>query len=464
MKRVLLLVSLIIIMFPSLAQAWWDTNWDYRKELTVSSSLVEVTGNYVVVLQIQNDSDLYSHLTSTSGYDIAIIAGDDSTELAYERSYFYRDTGNSQIDTTLWIEVDNLSSSSDTTLYLYYGNSNQTTDRQDTTATWDGEYQLVMHMEESGVAEDSTNNISFSETGTISLDPTGQIDGCQSFPTDVATFDIAPASTIYVGGSGADQGGTLMIWFECPSGAFSSTDSLLGYQGADEDSYIATWSNDDEFRLQTSGNQNTYNFSTESIGADWAFAAITRTASDTWYCFLNDEKSSGSLSMNTFLGIRNIGNGLNSTNYDWEGDIDEIIILNEFKSDEWVYTCYNNQNDPTPSGSFWDMAVEENNTPTIENTPALCSDGIDNDGENGKDCADPNCEGVEHGSDGYVCEDEASFNDNCCDTFDNDGDGDIDCCDSFCDDAFCSSSTISDINYSELWNIGTERPTGLGDT
>ncbi len=78
--------------------------------------------------------------------------------------------------------------------------------------------------------------------------------------------------------------------------------------------------------------------------------------------------------------------------------------------------------------------IEEKDS-VIENTIALCSDGIDNDGNGVKDCDDPNCHTT--GSAGYgpgntVC---ASTEDNdyvCNDGIDNDGNGYIDCNDNSC--------------------------------
>jgi hypothetical protein len=69
---------------------------------------------------------------------------------------------------------------------------------------------------------------------------------------------------------------------------------------------------------------------------------------------------------------------------------------------------------------------------TAENTPALCADGADNDGDGLRDCDDPDCESVP------VCAPAVEL---CDDGADNDGDGLRDCDDPDCgDDPACTTA------------------------
>jgi len=68
-----------------------------------------------------------------------------------------------------------------------------------------------------------------------------------------------------------------------------------------------------------------------------------------------------------------------------------------------------------------------------ENTAALCSDGIDNDGDGDTDCADSECQGL------AVC-----IESNCTNGIDDDGDGYTDCADSDCQGTFeCRENTAN---------------------
>ena len=75
-----------------------------------------------------------------------------------------------------------MSSFNDTVLYLYYGNSNATS-QQTPEAVWDSNYLAVQHLDEiSGTVFDSTNkhNDGIPLNGVVQ-DTVGKIDGCDQF-------------------------------------------------------------------------------------------------------------------------------------------------------------------------------------------------------------------------------------------------------------------------------------------
>lgn len=101
---------------------------------------------------------------------------------------------------------------------------------------------------------------------------------------------------------------------------------------------------------------------------------------------------------------------------------------------------------PTSERLHWDQA-----TGTFIDTPAQCFDGIDNDLDGKKDCADPDCNGVTFGAqhcsgheawlppsplDPTGVSAPAAYFNYCSDGLDNDGDGKIDAQDSDCKDVF----------------------------
>ena len=71
------------------------------------------------------DQDLSDYARS-DGYDILFTAGDGVTKLNYEREYYDNSSG----ELAAWIQTD-VSSSSDTVLFMYYGNAGMATDLLD---------------------------------------------------------------------------------------------------------------------------------------------------------------------------------------------------------------------------------------------------------------------------------------------------------------------------------------------
>ena len=70
-----------------------------------------------------------------------------------------------------------------------------------------------------------------------------------------------------------------------------------------------------------------------------------------------------------------------------------------------------------------------------------CTDLIDNDGDGGADCADPDDCPDQMNDTAVECNSEDTTN-TCDDGFDNDGDGDIDCEDANCDGIACDDLLV----------------------
>ena len=132
---------------------WYNSNWAYRKKITVDSSKVPSTQtNFPVLINI-TDTDLRDHAQS-SGNDI-LFTNATGTKLNHEIDLWVNTTG----QLVAWVNVTSLSSSADTILYMYYGNSDAA-DQQNVHGTWDENYVAVYHMNDvtTSTILDSTSN------------------------------------------------------------------------------------------------------------------------------------------------------------------------------------------------------------------------------------------------------------------------------------------------------------------
>ena len=140
--------------------------WLYKRTLTIDKDKcgTENSSDFPVLF-----SGIYSYLATeanggkvknANGYDIAFFSDPDLTVLLdFERVSWDPSTGEVQF----YVKVPTLSISSDTVIYLGYGNSEITTDQQNKHGTWRSEYEAVWHMEEDPTADppqisDSTSN------------------------------------------------------------------------------------------------------------------------------------------------------------------------------------------------------------------------------------------------------------------------------------------------------------------
>lgn len=165
----------IVISFAAVSEAgWYDTSWLYRKPITISNSMVADTNqtNFPVLIYLASDSDIASHAQS-DGDDIMFTSSDGTTKLSHEIEKYTSATG----QLYAWVKIPTLSASSNTTLYMYYGNDSCSS-QQNATGVWDSNYKGVWHMPNGTTltANDATSN---ANNGTIygATAGTGQIDG-----------------------------------------------------------------------------------------------------------------------------------------------------------------------------------------------------------------------------------------------------------------------------------------------
>ena len=98
---------------------WWNSNWNYRKLITVNSSQVDDDFiNFPMLVNI-TDADLRDD-AQDDGDDIAfVLYSDNTTQLNHEIELFNDTTG----ELITWVNITSLSKSSDTKIWMYYNNS-----------------------------------------------------------------------------------------------------------------------------------------------------------------------------------------------------------------------------------------------------------------------------------------------------------------------------------------------------
>jgi hypothetical protein len=192
-----LLLSLLLSSTVTHALDWYDANWLYRKAITINSTQVDANlTNFPVLIDI-TDADLASGAQS-DGYDILFTDATGTFQLHHEIEYYADSTG----DLVAWVEVPFLDATTDTKLYMYYGNPGVMTSQEDVAGTWDGSnYVMVQHLEEtSGPHEDSTlNNNDGTAEITTNQNATGNIDGADEFNGSTGYVRVPHHSTLQFG-------------------------------------------------------------------------------------------------------------------------------------------------------------------------------------------------------------------------------------------------------------------------
>jgi hypothetical protein len=124
------------------AGTWADTDYGYRQEITIDSSLLSnsVT-DFPLAIKVGSGNDLFVQARA-DGYDIFFTEDDGLTVLDYERTIY--DAGDE--DFQAFVQTD-LSSTTDTIIYMYYGYASAT-DQATGSAAWDANFDAVWHFED----------------------------------------------------------------------------------------------------------------------------------------------------------------------------------------------------------------------------------------------------------------------------------------------------------------------------
>jgi len=72
-------------------------------------------------VQITDDTDLHSHAQDDGDDILFTLDGNNETKLNHEIEYYNNDSN--YVNASIWVNITSLSSSADTIIWMYYGNS-----------------------------------------------------------------------------------------------------------------------------------------------------------------------------------------------------------------------------------------------------------------------------------------------------------------------------------------------------
>lgn len=134
------------------------------------------------------------HVSSPNGYDIVFSTDPNGlTKLDHELEEYNPVTG----QVIAWVRMPTLSHTSDTMLYVFYGNSTIETSQQDPNGVWDSNYLGVWHLPNGTTlsANDSTSNGHDGTLGSSTTPTAGQIDGGQMSTHQLPEQSAFPPTT-----------------------------------------------------------------------------------------------------------------------------------------------------------------------------------------------------------------------------------------------------------------------------
>jgi hypothetical protein len=332
--------------------------FSYYRPITVAHSQVSGTpSNFPVLIQgtfswlatVANGG----RLQNANGYDISFAVNTNGTGACpYEVESYSPTTG----AVTIWVKVPQLSSSVDTTFYIFYGSVSVSSSLASPSNVWDGNYKGVYHLGTIGTAlsgADSTSN-----TNTLSLvntptAVTGKIGGGGQFisaSSQQLTTAISPSAPAM----------TYEVWIK-PNSFPHPYNTVVSTSNGGFNAYF-------DLHIKSTAKVASYLTANSTVAYDGT--GTTTLSAGTWYhivqtydsvsgliTYVNGSVDGTAAANGAAQGsmVRfEVGNEFSQNRF-FDGLIDEVRVSNIARSASWVVTSYNNQSTP---GTFLSAGTE----------------------------------------------------------------------------------------------------------
>ncbi len=202
------LVALLLLVVPVVCHAWWNDEWNFRKELTLdlSASGANIAGSaaeVAVLVRLHLGNFGYFGDTKPDGADLRFVAGDDKTPLKFHVER-YDVTNNLAF---VWVKVPRLAGGGVEKIFLYYGNTNAPAGA-DAPGTYDTAQVLVYHFEGDGTPKDVTAYGNNAGASTAAANPAALIGGGARL-TGAGSITVPSSASLRVL---PDQGASFSTW------------------------------------------------------------------------------------------------------------------------------------------------------------------------------------------------------------------------------------------------------------
>lgn len=357
MKPLRVISLFLALCFALTAPGQSICGYTYRKRIVINPAQVAGPSdlvNFPVMIAISGDNDLRTvansgHVENASGFDIVFTAEDGVTLLNFQREDYSATAGNY----TAWVRVPNLSTSLNTVLYMYYGNSAVVTD-QSSTATWSA-YRAVWHFQNNSFADATANAYNGTNNGTTNqanarINNGRALNGTQwielsGFPNLNTNFAISA----WINTANRGTAGQRILCDDVNnSGGYGFS---LGDGGTGILRFYSRGSTN--VILDSPGNAIAANNTWYHV------VAVADVSNNIRRLFVNGVQVStvASVGWGTDAGNASIGGetAAGETTNRFNGRLDEVRVSNSALSADWIATEYNNQNSPA---TFYTISAE----------------------------------------------------------------------------------------------------------
>ncbi len=342
---------------------WYDQNWQYRMAITIDSGkVVSSHADFPVLVHFSTQDSLRDNARN-DGFDILFTAGNGISKLFHQREDY--DFVNGEL--IAWVRVPVLSDSTDTVIYLYYGNLSAA-DQANASSVWNSQYRAVWHLSDTTTGadamKDATSNAFHGEDiGSPLLGSAGKIGNAIDFDGTDDYIDLGTANII----KGISPF-TISAWVSIDTSSGEDNDFAIWDRRDDLENNgvglaIGDWEEDDSYLKVISNKGAVWNdyFSSAQVPVNsWIHVAAVYDSTETeiivYIGGLPGTPSSYALPGNVDDLSQCIGQSGSTNGNFFDGTIDELRISTTARSADWINTSFQNQGSPA---AFYSVAAPE---------------------------------------------------------------------------------------------------------
>jgi len=330
--RQLTLLLVLIFSLPNIANAWWNEQWAYRKNITMDTTvagvqLAETLSDYPVLVRLHTGNFKYFLDVKADGSDIRFMSADDKLPLKFHIEKF---DPISEI-ALIWVKLPKLNANLNTdNIWMYYGNANAVSGA-DVAGTYDKKQVAVYHFKQGEILpKDSTayaNNISESTAmvNTVSLF------GAGLKLEDNTSLKLTPSSNLRIN---PENGYTFSSWIRSPT---ATSDSII-FSATENDTVLMLGY--DQTGLYVKANKAGVRISelrtAPLLTNTWQHVAFT-VGSNQLKLFVDGVEAGSSATSLTEFGNNYIIGASSTGDRFLTAELDEIRIANTARMPMWLY-------------------------------------------------------------------------------------------------------------------------------
>ena len=175
-------LSTFLVFIPEQVSAASYGDFASVKELTIESDYIDTELTNFPLLIHDDTGDLLGNILANAS-DIAFFNSSKATQFNHEIEWYNSTTG----ELIAWVNVTPVASGTDTTLYMYYDDSDGGYPiGYNPTDVWDSDYEAVFHLTD--LNDSTSNGWLLINNGTAVTNDSGQMAGCYDFEADNTAY------------------------------------------------------------------------------------------------------------------------------------------------------------------------------------------------------------------------------------------------------------------------------------